>query len=342
MPKRRRPGRIPTPAWERPRGALGRRLLGRGLQFYGGALAGLIVAVAVGLIAFALWSDYNADRQRPGSTAVQVGDVKFTLEYFSRRLKMYVDENGGLASNSQAILPGAAIPFIAQQLTDDGVVLALGPSEFGVSASEDEIKAELAARLNIQPTDPNFDSVFQRELARTGLSEEQYRQLAEVAVLTNKVRTALQERVSSSAESVHYRQIRVAAQTDADQIKTEVEGGADFAALAQERSTDEATKGAGGDAGWVPRGFLSQATEDVIFALEPNGLVVAPAADGVYVYQLLEKAADREIDPGQRDALIQRSFDNWLEDKQKDLEVKQPVVSDQEKLNWVIAHAYQV
>lgn len=340
MPKRRRSRRIPTPAWERPRGALGRRLLGRPLQFYGIALAGLTVAVAVGLIAFALWSDYNADRQRPGSTAVQVGDVKFSLEYFSRRLNMYIEQNGGLASRSQSVEPASAIPFIAQQLVVDGVVRSLGPSEFGASASEDEIKAELAGRLNLQPTDPNFDGVFKQELARTGLSEEQYRQLAETAVLTNKVRTALQERVPTSAESVHYRLIRVAAQADADKIKAEVEGGADFAALAQERSTDEVTKAAGGDAGWLPRGVLAQATEDVIFALESNQITVAPAPDGVYVYQLLEKAADREVDAGQRELLIQRSFDNWLEDKQQELEVEQPVVTDQEKLNWVITRVY--
>ena len=48
---------------------------------------------------------------------------------------------------------------------------------------------------------------------------------------------------------------------------------ADFAQLAQQSSTDAATKDKGGDLGWFAKGGLSdKALEDAAFALQPGQL----------------------------------------------------------------------
>ena len=52
----------------------------------------------------------------------------------------------------------------------------------------------------------------------------------------------------------------------------QIQGGADFAQIAAEKSLDTGAKENGGDAGWAPRGSLDTAREDKLFALEPGGL----------------------------------------------------------------------
>ena len=56
---------------------------------------------------------------------------------------------------------------------------------------------------------------------------------------------------------MHYRQIQVADQATADDLKAQIDGGADFAALAAANSTDTATKDSGRRRGlgaaWLPQ-----------------------------------------------------------------------------------------
>ena len=108
MPKRRQ-SKIPTPAWEKDHNVIGNRLAGRSPQFY--ALGGVIalVVVALGIVAYAVVSDEIEDRNRPGSTAVQVDDRKYSLEDFTTRVESFVQQNGGVgqitAQSYQNILP---------------------------------------------------------------------------------------------------------------------------------------------------------------------------------------------------------------------------------------------
>ena len=342
MPKRRRPAKIPTPAWERPRGAIGQRILGRSFQLYGIVLAGLIVVVALGVIGFAYWSDYRADQQRPHSTAVRVEDTKFDLQYFSRRLKLFVDQNGG--PGNQTADPRVALPAVAETLIQEEILRRFA-GDLGVSASEEEIKAEIATQIGSTPDATDFDVVFQSALTRTGLTEEQYRQLVLAVLLSRKVREKLGEGLPAAAESVHYRQILVNDDAAAQEIKGQVEGGGDFAALARERSLDTNTKDSGGDAGWVPRGTLEPSQEELIFLLEPGQLTTIPLSQGgaVFVVQMLEKAADRPVDDAQKPALVQRAFRDWVQEKRQGLEIVNRMdlsSGDPDNLRWAVDHAY--
>ncbi len=81
-----------------------------------------------------------------------------------------------------------------------------------------------------------------------------------------------------NSKSVIYRQIIVVSREEADAIYAELtrEGGADFAAVAEEKSLDRVTASRGGMVGWLIRGQSDDpALEDVLFALEP-GQVSAP------------------------------------------------------------------
>ena len=340
MPRRRRQARIPTPAWERPRGAIGRRLLGRGGQFYGTVVVGLLVVVALAIVGYAFLNDYIEKQQRPGSTAVAVGDTKVRLDDFSRRLKMYVDQFGGQASG--AAQPQAAVPAVSGLLIQEEIVRRYA-SELEVSASADEVKEGIATRIGAKSDDPTFDVVFKQELARSQLSEDEYRRMVEATVLAEKLKTELGKQLPKTAESVHFRQILVSSETQAQEIRDKLDAGEDFATLAAQNSLDSSTKDNGGDLGWIPRGVLSASLEELVFALAPKETTTIPISQGAFVIEMLEKDSNREVDQAQLTNLSERAFLDWLDEKKKSVKIVNNMVDlNSKQVVWAVKRAYQI
>ena len=63
----------------------------------------------------------------------------------------------------------------------------------------------------------------------------------------------------------------------------ELRGGADFAAVARQRSKDPGTAARGGELGWVTRGKLDPAIETAAFSLERGQLGVAKSSKAAFV-----------------------------------------------------------
>jgi peptidyl-prolyl cis-trans isomerase C len=313
---------VPVPAWDKDRGAIGRRIAGRHPRFYATAGVVGIVVVAIGLVAFAFLNNYLEDRNRPGSTAVKVEDTNYTVRYFSERLNRFIQQSGGSGSlfGQQ---PQAAIGLVADELIDEAILLRFAPDQ-GQTATEDEVKAEIAKLLTLSgPDDPTFETRFQDELARTNVSEQQYRDMARAAVLRTKVQAKFTGEVPATAESIHYREIilETTDQTEGDAIVRQIEGGADFAQIAAERSSAPGVAESGGDAGWVPRGSLQTELEDTLFALEPNELTVFPTDQQVFVYQVLERQADRPVEEGKKTEIANNKFRSWLDEKRATVKI---------------------
>jgi len=339
VPKKRRRAKIPTPAWERPRGTIGRRLLGRGFQFYGAVLVGLLIAGGLGFVVYGFGADELEKRARPGSTAIQVEDTRYRLDYFASRLTMYVDQSGGQG----VVQPSSALSAVSGLIIREEIVRRFA-GELEVTATDDEIREGIASRLGITADDESFDVVFRQELARTGISEPDYRQMAEAAVVTDKLGEKFLAEVPESAESVHYRQIVVSEQATAEDIRGQIEGGADFAALAAENSLDTATKDKGGDVGWVPRGILSASTEELIFAMKVGEITVIPTPAGVMVIEMLEKDDDHPVQEDRKEPFAARLLADWIDEKKLSLSIvnnMDPNSGDPDKISWVVNRAYQ-
>lgn len=79
------------------------------------------------------------------------------------------------------------------------------------------------------------------------------------------------------------------AQKLADSLKTVVEKGGDFSALAMRYSTDQGSAVNGGDLGWFGRGQMVKPFEDAAFNNAKNGVSVAISQFGVHVVQTTDK-----------------------------------------------------
>ncbi len=100
----------------------------------------------------------------------------------------------------------------------------------------------------------------------------------------------------------------ISAQATIDSLKTLVENGADFSALAQEFGTD-ATKDKGGDVNWFKQGQMLKEFNDSCFFGEKGDVISLTTKFGVHLIKITDQGPkskkfqvgiiDRHIDPGQ-------------------------------------------
>ena len=324
--------RIPTPSWEQDSGIAG-GLSGGRAKVFGLIAIILLVVVAVGVVGAGFLMDYIDDQNRPGSTALRVDDRKYTVKDYTERAKIYVTQTGG---NSGA---NSVIPAVTQDLIEESILIQNAAAE-GVEATDEEVKAAVATLLGITADDPNFDARFQEELGTVDLTEEEYRDMARGNVLQEKLTKHFQDNLPATAESLRYSVIQVADQATAVEIKVLLDEGGDFATIAKEQSTDTTTKEAGGDAGWVPRGYLSEQQENVLFGLTLDESIVFPGSSGVFIYRVTEREDAHAIDEDKKPTLAAQQYSEWFTDKQEAAEITNHVDgSDVDIINYVVDHA---
>lgn len=199
-----------------------------------------------------------------------------------------------------------------------------------VKVSETDINAELA---EIKES-VGGDVAFAQALTANGLTEEQLRESIEIQLLATgilgkeiKVEEAdlkkfFDENTSRfDTRQVTARHILVNTEAEAKEIKAALDGGADFAALAKEKSTEPAAKESGGDLGTFGRGRMVPEFENAVFAMQ-KGQISNPVQSqfGWHVIELIdiqgtapdfEKMKD-EVRKQMVDEQVQGQFSEWM------------------------------
>jgi foldase protein PrsA len=134
-----------------------------------------------------------------------------------------------------------------------------------------------------------------------------------------------------SPESVHLRHILVATAPEAATIVAKIKGGAEFLALAREKSLAASGKAAGGDYGFVARGMLPAEIDEIAFTMKASEIRVVPGPRGQHVLQVLERRAAKtasftEVKDDLRDMLmaekIKKAAPDYLADLRRKAEIK--------------------
>jgi foldase protein PrsA len=135
---------------------------------------------------------------------------------------------------------------------------------------------------------------------------------------------------------VHSRQILFRTEAEAKAVKAQLDAGADFAALAKERSIDANTYANGGDLGWIGRGQTPPEYEYAVFKLR-EGEISAPVRSflGWHIGQVLEikgapdfetmKAAIREA---YIEDQIKSKYRPWFAEQQRKATITNTLQSD--------------
>ncbi|HEX3554138.1 MAG TPA: peptidylprolyl isomerase [Thermoanaerobaculia bacterium] len=224
-------------------------------------------------------------------------------------------------SMAQRGQPVALTPQVYRQVLDELIGITLLQQEArtqGIAPSEQELDQQVAARKKQFPN----EAAYQNALKQTGLTEALLRQQTRDQIAVQKyVETKVIPGVTvpdqaakdfydknkdqiHSPERLHLRHILIAvnpkgtpadkekAKAKAEDLLKQIQGGADFAKLAQASSDDPGSKPNGGDLGWISPGQTPPAFEKAAMALKSNQ--VSPVVEspfGFHVIQLLERQA---------------------------------------------------
>jgi foldase protein PrsA len=183
----------------------------------------------------------------------------------------------------------------------DETLLRQAAKSGGVSAPEAEISRRLAKlqdqfgsrELFISQLEQAGSSLtkVKEDLADEIVRERLVVKTKGLSVGDDELKKAFEENKDKlgSPEAVHLRHILVATEAEASDIVAKIKTGADFKALAREKSLAASGKAAGGDYGFVSRGMLPAEIDDIAFAMKKDEIRVVPGPRGQHVLQILDK-----------------------------------------------------
>jgi parvulin-like peptidyl-prolyl isomerase len=156
-----------------------------------------------------------------------------------------------------------------------------------------------------------------------GLSEADYRQIVAARIYREKMEEFVGQQVPTREPQVRVRHILLDTEEEAQAVLKRLEDGEDFSLLATEVSTDTTTAQQGGELGWLPKGEMSDAFDEVAFNL-PVGQIsdVVETPGGFDIIQVEERDEDRELDPAILDQRKTDAFQVWLSDLQGEANIE--------------------
>jgi len=221
-------------------------------------------------LALGLWGGLQGRASSRGDVVVTVNGQEITKDLFYARLER---ESGASVLN---------------QLIMETVIRQAG-EQAGVAPTDEEI----AEKFNQFKANFPDEATFQNALAQYGVQEEQLIEELHMITILDRLSTkdvviteddvaayfAENKERLGQPEQVRASHILVDSEETANEILADLEGGADFAAIAAEKSIDPGTKDRGGDLGFFTRTDMVPEFADAAFALEPNqlsGVVKSP------------------------------------------------------------------
>jgi parvulin-like peptidyl-prolyl isomerase len=248
------------------------------------------------------------------------------------------------------------IQFYEQQLTQVQTALTLTPQdtveelidaelarqkaeELGIAVLDQEvdeaIDADFRSALTQQAQQPitgteelptptpvsqtDVDDLYDRVLDAMNISDGAFRTIVQRSLLLEKVQDALAAEVPSTGLVADVQLIKTETEDEALAAKERIEGGEEFAIVAQDVSTDTLTVEDGGSVGWVTPGQLSarygNEFDTYIFSLDVGELGMVESNGMFYVVQLVDRD---ENGPLPADVLSQRqnsALTDWLAER---------------------------
>jgi foldase protein PrsA len=233
-----------------------------------------------------------------------------------------------------------------EQMISDKIV-ALEAKKQKVNISDAELNKEVEQLKESYGGEDVFNQMLESNNTTVDVLKEDLenyltlRKLLEpqIKITDDDLKTYFDENKDSlgEAEQVNASHILVEDEATAKEVKQKLTDGADFAELAKEYSTDEASKESGGKLGFFPKGTMVTEFEDVAFALPINEISEPVKSDyGYHIIKVEEKKEAKEADyDDSKEAIKQTLIDQkmeseysiWLDDKKKDYDIENSLES---------------
>ncbi|HTW27979.1 MAG TPA: peptidylprolyl isomerase [Acetobacteraceae bacterium] len=181
------------------------------------------------------------------------------------------DAARSLPPQARSLPPQVLVPILLDRMID-GKALAIEARKEGLQ-DDPAVKAEM-------------QQAEERALQNALLQKEVAPQISEAAI---KARYEAEYANKPGEEEVHARHILVKSESEAKDLIGQLDKGADFAALAKQKSTEPGAKDSGGDLGWFKKDEMLPAFSAEAFSLKDNQISQTPVHTqyGWHVIQVL-------------------------------------------------------
>lgn len=228
------------------------------------------------------------------------------LDEYQRELARYEAGQATLGINPENQ------PGYRQQVLDvlvEQELIAQEAAEQGITVSDEAVQTEIE-----QLVAENGQEYFNNWLQTSLYTIDEFREVIRLELLRQQLLAPVLEQVPTEVRHARARHILVNSEEQAQTVLTRLEGGEEFAALAEEFSVDVTSRDNGGDLGWFPRGLLLvPEVEEVVFSMEPGQRSGVVASDwGYHVIETLEFDDSRAVDPETYQRLRNRAAEEWL------------------------------
>jgi peptidyl-prolyl cis-trans isomerase D len=258
--------------------------------------------------------------------------------YIAENLFSYYVDGTPTPKPTQETLPTSTLS--PEQLTLVTQVPTAAPTEVPVeeptaTATEaeetdaEESEAEPAPTIAVPTATAYTVDAYQTQLIEyieyidtyASVTESDLRKMIESDLYRTKFMEALTADLAAEEEQIWARHILVAEEEEAKLVIERLEAGEDFAALAQELSTDTGSGSRGGDLGWFGNGQMVAEFEEAAFELEFSE-ISAPVQSqfGWHIIQLLGQE-NRAISDDRLEQIRQQTLSEWLTEQREAAEV---------------------
>lgn len=283
---------------------------------FGGTL--LVILIAVGMIAFGYYDTVIKPRNR---TVLEVDGISVSYSAMKRRMAYDLQETGQQLGQQIQVLPELTYQNLVNELT----LISRAEEDLSLTVTAEEIETELRTRVGVTDiaTEKEFADAFRRELAATGLRDQEYRRLVRADVLEKKATAKFQAEAPATLPQAKLDVIQTADRAVAEQAILRVIAGEEWAVVAKELSTDPLVEQNSGSRDFQPRESISDNYADYAFTAAP-GEVSQPieGADGnLYVVRVAARE-DRELTEAQKFSYSQRALADWLTSTQETMVIE--------------------
>ncbi len=179
----------------------------------------------------------------------------------------------------------------------------------------------------------NFKNDVSSLESQIQFTEADYRALAEIQLLSDKLRDAITADIKAEQDYVWVRHIQVSTQEAANLILHRLEKGEDFGGLAMEASEDTVSKSKGGDLGWLNRyevedqfgeAFARTAFDELKEVGQVSSIIEGKSSGDSKVFHILQLLGreTRTLSPAELSQLKQHEFQDWLAARRAESDVE--------------------
>jgi peptidyl-prolyl cis-trans isomerase C len=256
----------------------------------------------------------------PEPLAARVNGEGIFLVDFQAELKRYRDAatEGTIPTETAAVVPPDSLDPDSQVVLDDLIgqeLLAQAAFKAGQVIDDAQVNERLS-QLSAQLGSPAALSDW---MGRNGYTDASLRRSLRTALLAAWQRDQIAAAVPAAAEEVHARQILVRERATAELILEKLKAGEKFATLALKY--DPLT---GGDLGWFPRGYLTQAAVDqAAFEIQPgefSGVIETPI--GFHILQVIERDPQHTLAPDALRFMQDQALSRWIAEQRKQSQIE--------------------